>query len=154
MKPLLSVALALVVLACSRAGASSPPASAPASAPASVPASGPASASESFGPRPSSPATLTITQPADGATVSGTTVHVSLNLENATITSLTTASIRPDQGHIHLYFDGVLTTMNYSTEQDLPVTPGTYSLKAEFVAADHAPFSPRVWSNQVVFTVK
>jgi len=143
MKSLLAVVLGVLVIACTPAGA--PP-------PASVPA--PASASESFGPRPSSPATLTISQPVDGATVSGTTVHVSLVLANATITSVTTASISPDQGHIHLYVDGVLTSMNYSTEQDLPVTPGTYSLKAEFVAADHAPFSPRVWSNQVVFTVK
>jgi hypothetical protein len=27
-------------------------------------------------------------------------------------------------------------------------------LKAEFVAADHAPFSPRVWSPEVIFTVR
>jgi len=144
-KSLLFVAIAMVVLACTPAGAASAP-------PSSVSAS--AAASESFGPRPSSPATLAITQPTDGATVSGTTVHITMDLENATITSATTASISPDQGHIHLYVDGVLTSMNYTTQQDLPVTPGTYSLKAEFVAADHAPFSPRVWSNQVVFTVK
>jgi len=143
MKSFLILALGLLALACAPAGASP--------APASVPAS--SSASESFGPRPSSPATLTITAPQDGATISGTTVHVTLDLENATITSTTTAAISPTQGHIHLYVDGVLTSMNYTTEQDLPVTPGTYSLKAEFVAADHAPFSPRVWSNQVVFTV-
>lgn len=144
MKSLLSLALGLLVVACTPGAASAPPASVPA----------PASASESFGPRPSSPATLTITAPQDGSTVSGTTVHVTLDLENATITSSTTTSINPDQGHIHLYVDGVLTSMNYTTEQDLPVTPGTYALKAEFVASDHAPFSPRVWSNQVVFTVK
>lgn len=36
----------------------------------------------------------------------------------------------------------------------LPVSPGTYVLKAEFVASDHAPFSPRVWSAEVYFTVK
>ena len=144
MKSFLILALGLLALACTPAGASPAPASLPASA----------SASESFGPRPSSPATLAIAAPQDGATVSGTTVHVTMDLENATITSSTTTSISPDQGHIHLYVDGVLTSMNYSTEQDLPVTPGTYALKAEFVAADHAPFSPRVWSNQVVFTVK
>ncbi len=144
MKSLLSLALGLLVVACTPGTASAPPASVPA----------PASASESFGPRPSSPATLTITAPQDGSTVSGTTVHVTLDLENATITSSTTTSINPDQGHIHLYVDGVLTSMNYTTEQDLPVTPGTYALKAEFVASDHAPFSPRVWSNQVVFTVQ
>ncbi len=44
--------------------------------------------------------------------------------------------------------------MNYGLEQDLPVTTGTWVLKAEFVAADHAPFNPRVWSTEVFFTVK
>jgi hypothetical protein len=44
--------------------------------------------------------------------------------------------------------------MNYGLEQDLPVQPGTIVLKAEFVAADHAPFNPRVWSPEVIFTVK
>ena len=112
------------------------------------------SPAESLGPRPSSPAILSITQPTDGATVTGSTVHVVIDLENATITSATTTNINPDEGHIHLYVDNVIRSMNYSTEQDLPVTPGTYELKAEFVAADHAPFSPRVWSNQVIFTVK
>jgi len=117
-------------------------------------AQSPDSSAASLGPRPSSPATLSITQPTDGATVTGSTVHVVIDLENATITSATTTNINPDEGHIHLYVDNVIRSMNYSTEQDLPVTPGTYELKAEFVAADHAPFSPRVWSNQVIFTVK
>jgi len=44
--------------------------------------------------------------------------------------------------------------MNYALEQDFPVVPGTYVLKAEFVAADHAPFNPRVWSAEVFFTVR
>ena len=32
--------------------------------------------------------------------------------------------------------------------------PGRYVIKAEFVASDHAPFNPRVWSPEVIFTVK
>ena len=48
---------------------------------------------------------------------------------------------------------GQIVSMNYGLEQDLPVTPGTYVFRAEFVAADHAPFSPRVESPEVVFTV-
>ena len=44
--------------------------------------------------------------------------------------------------------------MNYGLTEDLPVHPGTYFLQAEFVASDHAPFDPRVWSNEVAFTVK
>jgi Domain of unknown function (DUF4399) len=133
-----ALAIAFVVAACGQ----------PAASPAA-----PTGAPESFGPRPSSPATLTIVQPQDGQTLAGPTVHVSIDLSNATITPATTTSIQPDQGHIHLYVNGTLASMNYSTEQDLPLTPGNYALKAEFVAADHAPFSPRVWSNQVVITV-
>lgn len=77
-----------------------------------------------------------------------------ISLQHAEIVQATTTAINPEQGHVHLYVDGVLFSMNYSLEQDLPVTPGTYQLKAEFVAADHAPFNPRVWSPVVVFTVK
>ena len=104
--------------------------------------------------RPSSPAVVSVVQPASGATVSGTSVHVVLSLTGAQIVSATTTNIQPDQGHVHLYVDNVLVSMNYGLEQDLPVQPGTYVLKAEFVAADHAPFSPRVWSPEVFFTVK
>ena len=104
--------------------------------------------------RPSSPATVTIVQPIAGATVQGSTVHVVLSLTGATIVKQTTTNIRPDQGHIHLYVDNVLVSMNYGLEQDLPVHPGTYVLRAEFVAADHAPFNPRVLSSDTIFTVK
>jgi hypothetical protein len=105
-------------------------------------------------PRPSSPATVEIVEPADGATVAGTSAHVVLKLNGATIVTQTTTDIKPDEGHVHLYLNGQLVSMNYGLEQDLPVAPGTYVLRAEFVAADHAPFNPRVESGDVVFTVK
>ena len=76
-----------------------------------------------------------------------------LRLTGGTIVPQTTTAIRPDEGHVHLYVNNVLVSMNYGLEQDLPVQPGSTVLKAEFVAADHAPFSPRVWSPEVVFTV-
>ena len=104
--------------------------------------------------RPSSPAKITIVTPTAGATVHGATVHIVLTLTGARIVKQTTTNIRPDEGHVHLYVDGVLVSMNYGLEQDLPVHPGTYVLKAEFVASDHAPFNPRVWSEQTIFTVK
>jgi hypothetical protein len=106
------------------------------------------------GPRPSSPAVIKIAQPKTGATVSGSTVHVVLTLTGAKIVSVTTTNIQPDEGHVHLYVDNNLVSMNYGLDQDIPVHSGTYVLKAEFVAADHAPFSPRVWSSEVFFTVK
>jgi hypothetical protein len=132
----LGVVLAAVLVGCSQ----SPTATHPAVA--------------SLGPRPSTTATVEIVAPASSTTVSGTTAHVVLRLDGATIVPQTTTAIRPDQGHVHLYVNGVLVSMNYGLEQDIPVQPGTLLLKAEFVAADHAPFNPRVWSPEVVFTVK
>jgi hypothetical protein len=110
--------------------------------------------SPSLGPRPASPATVEIQQPTANSTVTGATVHVALRLTGATIVAQTTTDIRPDQGHVHLYVNNQLVSMNYGLEQDLPVQPGTIVLKAEFVAADHAPFNPRVWSPEVIFTVQ
>jgi hypothetical protein len=107
----------------------------------------------STGPRPSSSATVEIVSPAQSATVQGDTVHVVLRLNGATIVPQTSTDIRPDEGHVHLYVNNVLVSMNYGLEQDLPVQPGSTVLRAEFVAADHAPFSPRVESPEVVFTV-
>ena len=130
------VALALLVAAC--AGSPSP-----------TPA-----ASPSLGPRPSSPATVEIVEPASVTTVTGSTAHIVLKLTGGTIVPETTTNIRPDEGHVHLYVNNVLVSMNYGLEQDIPVQPGNTVLKAEFVAADHAPFNPRVWSTEIVFTVR
>jgi hypothetical protein len=92
--------------------------------------------------------------PTQNAVITGSSAHIVISLQNAVIVPATTTNIRPDQGHVHLYVDNVLVSMNYGLEQDLPVHPGTYLLKAEFVAADHAPYDPRVWSTEVVFTVQ
>ena len=113
-----------------------------------------AAPSPTLGPRPASPATVEILQPTPSSTVTGTSVHIVLKLTGATIVSQTTTEIRPDQGHLHLYVNNVLVSMNYGLEQDIPVQPGTIDLKAEFVASDHAPFNPRVWAPDVIFTVK
>jgi len=108
----------------------------------------------SVAPRPASPATVAIIEPASGATVVGDSVHIVLKLTGAKIVTETTTAIRPDEGHVHLYVDNVLVSMNYGLEQDVPVTPGSHVLKAEFVAADHAPYNPRVWSAETLFTVR
>lgn len=103
--------------------------------------------------RPASPAVVTIAQPTAGTVVTGTSVRVVITLTNARVVDVTTVEIRPDEGHIHLYVNNALVTMDYGLEQEVPVVPGTYVLKAEFVAADHAPFNPRVWSPETFFTV-
>ena len=105
--------------------------------------------------RPASSAVLTITSPTQGEIVTGGVVHVAVGLTGAQVVAVTSTHITPDTGHVHLYLDNNLIYMQYSLTQDVPVKPGNYSLKAEFVAADHFPFNPRVWSQQtVVFTVK
>jgi hypothetical protein len=103
--------------------------------------------------RLSSPAVVRIVSPAQGAVVNGPSVHIVVAVDNATVVQATTTNVTPDTGHVHLYLDNALTYMAYTLQQDLPVTTGTYTLKAEFVAADHVPFNPRVWSDQIVFTV-
>lgn len=129
----------------------------PTSGPPSHPADSPSPAGSLVSPagsRPSSPAIVAIDQPTPNEALTGTSVHVVISLKNATIVPATTTNISPDTGHVHLYVDNVLVSMNYGLTQDVPVHPGTYVLKAEFVAADHAPFDPRVWSDQIAFTVK
>jgi len=133
-----AAATVLLVAACSQAGVPTPV----------------AAPSSSLGPRPASPATVEIVEPTANSTVTGTSVHVVLKLTGGTIVQQTTTAIKPDEGHVHLYVNNVLVSMNYGLEQDLPVQPGTIVLKAEFVASDHAPFNPRVWSPEVIFTVR
>jgi len=103
--------------------------------------------------RPSSPAVLTIVAPTQSQVVTGTMVHVVVSLDNAHVVAQTSTNITPDTGHVHLYLDSQLIYMQYRLEQDVPVHAGVYSLRAEFVAADHFPFSPRVWSQTILFTV-
>ena len=114
----------------------------------------PGQSQTTLGPRPSSPAQVEIVQPTPSSTLTGTTVHIVLKLAGATIVSQTRTAIKSDEGHVHLYVDNVLVSMNYGLEQDITVPAGTHVLKAEFVAADHAPFDPRVWSTETIFTVR
>jgi hypothetical protein len=96
------------------------------------------------GPRPASTAAVAIVSPAPGERISGATLHVRIQLTGATIVPQTSASLSPDKGHIHLSIDGRVVSMAYGIEQDVPVSPGTHLLTAEFVATDHFPFNPRV----------
>lgn len=100
--------------------------------------------------RPSSPAHIRIVSPAPGQPVTGSTMHVVVQVGGATITTQTTKNISPTTGHVHLYVDQVLIFMAYTLQQDVPVHPGTFQLQAEFVAADHAPFNPRVLTSEIV----
>jgi hypothetical protein len=140
-----ALALLLATAGCATsAGGTTNPSSPPNTAPV---------ASASPGLRPSSPAVVAITEPAVGASLAGPTVHVVITLTGAQIVQATSTDVRPDQGHVHLYVNSQLVSMNYGLEQDISLQPGTYVLKAEFVASDHVPFNPRVWSPEVYIKV-
>jgi hypothetical protein len=103
--------------------------------------------------RPSSTATISFISPTDGEVVSGASIPVKIELTGGKVVPQTSTDIRPDEGHIHLYLDDQLVSMNYGLTATLTdVPPGTHLLRAEFVAADHVPFDPRDFT-QVAFEV-
>ena len=103
--------------------------------------------------RPSSPAKLTIEEPRQGQTVKQDRPQLVLTLDGGKIVNQTTTRIQGDEGHIHLHVDGKLIDMNYGLRQRLPqLPPGQHVVQVEFVAADHAPFDPRVLT-QAAFQV-
>ncbi|HEX7246912.1 MAG TPA: hypothetical protein VF351_02300 [Actinomycetota bacterium] len=95
--------------------------------------------------RPSSTGVLTIVSPENGERVSGGTAQLEVDLQEAEIVDQTSTDLRPDEGHLHVMLDGSLVSMTSGTSQQLTdLTPGEHLLQVEFVAADHAPFDPRV----------
>jgi hypothetical protein len=113
----------------------------------------PADTNVAAAPRPSSPAKLTIMTPRNGQTVRQGRPEVRLELVGGKIVSQTTNRIQGDEGHIHLLVDNKLVAMNYGLRERLPqLPPGQHVVEVEFVAADHAPFDPRV-RTQAAFQV-
>jgi hypothetical protein len=113
----------------------------------------PATTAAPVADRPSSPAKLTIETPRQGQTVRQDRPELLLALDGGKIVSQTTTRIQGDEGHLHLHLDGKLVDMNYGLRQRLPqLPPGQHVVQVEFVAADHAPFDPRVLT-QAAFQV-
>jgi Family of unknown function (DUF6130) len=97
--------------------------------------------------RPASTATIGISQPVADQVVTGDSLDVVLTLQGGTIVAAASTKLTPDTGHVHLSLDGTLVSMTYGLVQEISVqglAPGTHTLLAEFVAADHGPFDPRV----------
>jgi hypothetical protein len=113
----------------------------------------PATTAVAAAPRPSSPAKLVITTPRNGQTIRQDRPQLCLELDGGKIVSQTTTRVQGDEGHIHLHVDGKLVDMNYGLRQRLPaLPPGQHVVQVEFVAADHAPFEPRILT-QAAFEV-
>ena len=99
------------------------------------------------GARPSTSATLAFADPIAGAVLSGDEMRVVLDLRGGRIVDGASTEMADDAGHVHLSLDGRLVSMTFGLVQvvDLrSVSAGPHTLEAEFVAADHAPFDPRV----------
>jgi hypothetical protein len=95
--------------------------------------------------RPSSSAALTIASPANGETVEGSSVTVTVDLQGARIVPQTKNDLAPDEGHLHVLLDGELISMTEGLTQEIDgLEPGPHRIQVEFVASDHAPFDPRV----------
>jgi hypothetical protein len=98
------------------------------------------------GPRPVSSATLSFRDP-PGGVVTADEVEVVLDLQRGRIVDAASTTLTPDTGHVHLVLDGELVSMTYGLVQVVDLRgmpPGQHTLRAEYVAADHAPFDPRV----------
>ena len=96
--------------------------------------------------RPSSDARVAFVSPRPGQVFHGdpAEVPVSLRLTGGRIVSFTSNKLVPNEGHIHLYLDGALILMSYKLQGRVGILPGSHSLRAEYVAVDHAPFNPPV----------
>lgn len=109
--------------------------------------------------RPASTGKLALIEPESGAVLGPDDVRVRLDLTGAKLTKEVSRNLRPDEGHIHLRLDGETITLLGDLDENLadilgePVPPGPHLLEAEFVAADHGPFNPRIIVS-VPFTVE
>ena len=106
------------------------------------------------GARPASSVTLSIDRPRSGTTVDGDQLEVVMSLPGGKIIDTSSTTLTSDTGHIHLSIDGRLVSMTYGLVQIVDISsldPGQHTLEAEFVAADHGPFDPRVTAS-VAFT--
>jgi hypothetical protein len=104
-------------------------------------------------PRIATTGKLKIVAPTNGATVKGPDVTVRVELTGATIADQGETTVRPNEGHVHISLDNKVQTI-YAGESFVVknVTGGTHTIQAEFVAADHGFFQPRIIET-VFFTV-
>ncbi len=103
-----TLAVALVVLSgCSSVGSVADPGTTPPSASA-------------IGPRPASPAVVTILEPKNGDTVPADGATLRVSLTGATLTDVTSQDIAPDEGHLHVSIDGELISMTAGLTQAHP----------------------------------
>jgi hypothetical protein len=92
---------------------------------------------------PSRPdATVAIVSPDNGSSVpAGEPVEVKVQLTGGTIAQSATET---DKGHLHLYLDGELQQMPYSTSAEVTLQPGVHDLTVEYVDPRHISYDPPI----------
>jgi hypothetical protein len=91
--------------------------------------------------RPSN-VSLAIVSPNPGETVrAGKPIEVEVGLTGAPIARSATDS---GKGHLHIFIDGQLQQMPYSTSTTVTFDPGTHELLVEFVDPEHVPYDPPI----------
>lgn len=87
---------------------------------------------------------ISITAPADGATVSSDRpVAIEVNVRGGELVQAT-SSDNPRAGHLHIYVDGDLTSMVSRSRAKVDLGAGMHTIQAEFTTADHRSFDPPV----------
>jgi hypothetical protein len=91
--------------------------------------------------RPSN-VSLAIVSPNPGATVpAGKQVKVEVALTGA---SLARSATDADKGHLHIFVDGQLQQMPYSTSTNVTFDPGAHQLVVEYVDPQHVSYDPPI----------
>lgn len=107
-----------------------------------------------YGGPPSSPARIAFVDPAPRTVARGSFLPVRVDVEDATIASVTASTPDPSTGWLVISVDGIRKARayaEYSTLSLADIDDGTHVLSAEFIGVDGNSFSPKVVA-QVTFT--
>ncbi|MDI6876560.1 MAG: fasciclin domain-containing protein [Methanomicrobiales archaeon] len=111
-------------------------------------------------PVPNVTPALNITEPQEGANLSGDTITVSVNVTNFTLVDRLGAANVPGEGHLHYYLDAAVPRNASAPAITAPgtyvptvntsytwanVTPGEHNLSVQLVNNDHTPLIPLVY---------
>ena len=97
--------------------------------------------------RPSN-VSLRIVSPADGDRVpAGSPFEVHASVRGATVAR---SASDAGKGHLHVYVDGQLQQMPYSTTTDVRLPQGQHEIGVEFVDPQHVSYSPPIQTSVVV----
>ena len=87
-------------------------------------------------------ATVRIVRPSAGAEVpADRPIDVEVDVENG---SLALSANDTSGGHLHLFVDGQVRQMPYTTDAEITLEPGTHEIRVEYVDFRHISFTPEV----------